>query len=83
LGRVDIEDMLDVLFLLIVLLSMVAVFRLARRRSAWRTERRVGGRRKTGESARIDTQRKLGELRDLGSLSQEEFETAETRVREE
>jgi hypothetical protein len=75
--------MLDVFFLLIVLLSMVGAFRIARRRSAWRTERRVGGTRKTGGSARIDTQRKLGELRDLGSLSEEEFETAETRVREE
>ena len=65
--------MLDVFFLFIVLLSMVGVFRFARRRSAWRTERRMGGKRSTGESERINTLRKLAELQDSGSLSEEEF----------
>jgi hypothetical protein len=83
LGRVDIEDMLDVLFLLIVLLGMVGVFRVGRRLSAWRSERRVGGKRGTSESQQAQTVRKLAMLRDSGSLSEEEFEAAMTRVRGE
>jgi hypothetical protein len=75
--------MLDVFFLFIVLLSMVGVFRFARRRSAWRSERRVGGKRGANESLQTDTVRKLARLRDSGSLSDEEFEAAKTRVRGE
>jgi hypothetical protein len=40
----------------------------------------MGSKRGTGESARIDTFRKLDELRDSGSLSEEEFEAARARV---
>ena len=80
---VDIEDMLDVFFLLIVLLSLVGVFRLARRLSIWRSERRVGGKRGTSASQQTDTVRKLASLRDSGSLSEEEFEAAKIRIRGE
>lgn len=75
--------MLDVFFVLIVLLSMVGVFRIARGLSAWRSERRVGGKRGTSESQQTDTVRKLAGLRDSESLSEEEFEAAKTRVRGE
>jgi len=74
---------LDVLFLVIVLAMIVGGVRIARRLSAWsmkRFERRLGRKRTTGESARIDTLRKLAELRASGSLSDEEFEAAKARV---
>jgi hypothetical protein len=74
---------LDVCFLLIVLATMVSIFRITRRLTAWRIERRMGGKRGTGQSARVDTLRKLSELRDSGSLSEEEFEAAQARVRQE
>lgn len=77
---------LDVLFLVIVMALIVGGVRIAHRLTAWsmkRFERRMGGKRRTGESARIDSLRKLGELRDSGSLSEEEFEAAKTRVRAE
>jgi biopolymer transport protein ExbB/TolQ len=73
--------MLDVVFLLIVLASMLAAFRVVRRLSAWRIERRAGRKRGTGEAERADTLRKLARLRDSGSLSEEEFEAAQARVR--
>ena len=74
---------LDVFFLLIVLAMIVGCARIARRLSAWsmkRLERRLGSKRTTGESARVDTLRKLAELRASGSLSDEEFEAAKARV---
>ena len=71
---------LDVFFLLIVLATMIGVARIARRLTAWRIERRMGRKRGTGESDRVDTLRRLSELRDSGSLSEEEFEAARTRV---
>jgi hypothetical protein len=74
---------LDAFFLLIVLATMVSMFRIARRLTAWRIERRMDGKRGTGESARVDTLRKLSELRDSGSLSEEELEAAQARVRQE
>jgi hypothetical protein len=83
LGGVDIKDMLDVLFLLIVLLSMVGVFRVARGLSVWRSERRVGGERGTSASQQTLTVQKLASLRDSGSLSEEEFEAAKIRIGEE
>ena len=73
--------MLDVVFLLIVLASMFGAFRVVRRLSAWRIERLVGSKRGTGEAERTDTLRKLARLRDSGSLSEEEFEAAQARVR--
>jgi uncharacterized membrane protein len=82
-GRVDIEDMLDVFFVLIVLAFMLVVFRVVRRLSVWRIERRTGSERGTGESERADSLRKLTRLRDSGSLSEEEFEAAQGRVRQE
>jgi hypothetical protein len=83
LDRVDIKDMLDVLFLLIVLLSMVGVFRVARGLSGWRSERRVDGERGTSASQQTRTVQRLASLRDSGSLSEEEFEAAKIRIREE
>ena len=77
---------LDVLFLLIVLAMIVGIASITRRLSAWskvRFERRRGSKRGTGEPERIDTLQKLGELRDSGSLSEQEFEAAEGRVRRE
>jgi Kef-type K+ transport system membrane component KefB len=74
---------LDVFFLLIVLAIMIGVVRIARRLTAWRIERRMGGKRGTGESEQVDTLRRLSELRNSGSLSEEEFEAAKARVREE
>ena len=71
---------LDVFFLLIVLAMIVGGVRIARRLSAWRSERRMGSKRSTGESERIDTLRELADLRDSGSLSEEEFEAAKARV---
>lgn len=74
---------LDVVFLVFVLAMIVGAIRIARRLTAWskkRFERRMGGKQRTGESERIDTLRKLDELRDSGSLSQEEFEAARARV---
>lgn len=74
---------LDVLYLLIVLAMIGGIAWIARRLSAWseeRWERRMGRRRGTGESERIDTLRKLAELRDSGSLSEEEFDAARARV---
>jgi hypothetical protein len=73
--------MLDVVFLLIVLAIMLAAFRVVRRLSAWRIERRVGRKRGTGEAERTGTLLKLERLRDSGSLSEEEFEAAQARVR--
>jgi putative oligomerization/nucleic acid binding protein len=74
---------LDVFFLLIVLAIMISVVRIARRLTAWRIERRMGSKRGAGESERVDTLRKLSNLRDSGSLSEEEFEAAKGRVRQE
>jgi hypothetical protein len=74
---------LDLFFLLIVLAIMAAVVRIARRLSAWRSERRMGGKRGKGESARIDSLRKLARLRDEGSLSEEQFEAGQARVHRE
>jgi hypothetical protein len=74
---------LDIFYLLIVLAMIVGGVRIARRLSAWRIERRMGGKRATGGSERIKTLRKLARLRDSGALSEEEFETAKARVREE
>ena len=74
---------LDVFYLLIVLAMIVGGVRIAGRLSAWseeRWERRMGRKRRTGEPERIDTLRKLAELRDSGSLSEEEFEAAKARV---
>jgi hypothetical protein len=71
---------LDAFFLLIVLAMIVGGVRIAGRLSAWRSERRMGSKRSTGESERIDTLRKLSELREAGSLSGEEFEAAKARV---
>ena len=74
---------LDVFYLLIVLAMIVGGVRIARRLSAWRIERRMGGKRVTGESERIKTLGKLAQLRDSGALSEEDFETAKARVLEE
>ena len=77
---------LDLFYLLIVLAMIVGGVRIARRSSAWseeRWERRMGRKRRTGESEQIDTLQKLAELRDSGSLSEEEFEAAKARVRRE
>ena len=77
---------LDAVFLLIVLAMIVGAVRIAPRMSAWskqRFERRKGSKRRTGDSARIDTLRNLDELRDSGSLSEEEFEAAKARVHRE
>jgi hypothetical protein len=74
---------LDVLFLLIVLAVMGGLFRITRRLSAWRSERRMGGKRGTGESARTAHLRELARLRDEGSLTEEEFEAAQVRVHRE
>jgi hypothetical protein len=71
---------LDALFLLLVLAIMAGAFRIARRLSAWRSERRMGSKRGGGESERIDNLRELARLRDEGSLSEEEFEAAQARV---
>ena len=70
---------LDALFLLLVLAIMAGVFRIARRLSAWRSERRMGKRGK-GEFDWIDDLQELARLRDEGSLSEEEFEAAQARV---
>ena len=74
---------LDVFYLLVVLAMIVGGVRIARRLTAWRIERRMGGKRSTGEPQRINTLRKLAELRDSGSLSEEEFEAAKARVLKE
>jgi len=74
---------LDVFYLLIVLTMILGGVRIARRLSAWRIERRMGGKRSTGKSERINSLRKLAELQDSGSLSKEEFEAAKARVLEE
>jgi biopolymer transport protein ExbB/TolQ len=77
---------LDVFYLLIVLAMIVGGVRIAGRLSAWseeRWERRMGRKRRTGKSERIDNLQKLAELRDSGSLSEEEFEAAKARVRRE
>ena len=74
---------LDVFYLLVVLAMIVGGARIARRLTAWRIERRMGGKRSTGESERINTLRKLAELRDSGSLSEEEFAAAKARVLKE
>jgi hypothetical protein len=74
---------LDVFYLLVVLAMVFGGVRIARRLTAWRTERRMGRKRSTGESERINTLRKLAELQDSGSLSEEEFEAAKARVLEE
>ncbi len=74
-------ELLDIFYLLIVLAILVAVYRITRRLSVWRIERRVGSARGTGETERTDTLRKLGRLRDSGSLSEEDFDAAEERVR--
>jgi hypothetical protein len=71
---------LDALTLLIALAMIVGGARLARRLTAWRIERRMGTKRGTWESEEGDTLRKLAELRDSGSLSEEEFEAARARV---
>jgi Short C-terminal domain len=74
---------LDALSLVLVLAILVGVARIARRLTAWRIERRIGSKRGTGKAERLGTLRRLSELRDSGSLSEEEFEAAKTRVREE
>ena len=76
---------LDVLFLVIVMALIVGAVRIAHRLTTWSRKRfeRRAAKRRTGESARTDSLRNLGELRDLGSLSEEEFEAAKTRVRGE
>ena len=74
---------LDVFYLLVVLAMIVGGARIARRLTAWRIERRMGSKRSTGESERINTLRKLAELRDSGSLSAEEFAAAKARVLKE
>lgn len=73
---------LDVLFLVIVMSLIVGAVRIAHRLSAWSRKRfeRRAAKRRTGEPARTDSLRKLGELRNEGSLSEEEFEAAKTRV---
>jgi hypothetical protein len=75
------EVVLDLFYLLIVLAILVVVYRITRRLSVWRIERRIGSERGPGETERTDTLRKLGRLRDSGSLSEEDFEAAEERVR--
>jgi tryptophan 2,3-dioxygenase len=74
-------ELLDLFYLLIVLAILVAVYRITRRLSVWRIERRIGSARGTGETERTDTLRKLAMLRDSGSLSEEDFDAAEERVR--
>ncbi len=77
---------LDVFYLLIVLAIIVGGVRIAGRLSAWseeRWERRMGRKRRTGELERIDTLQKLAQLRDSGSLSEEEFDAAKARVLQE
>jgi hypothetical protein len=77
---------LDIFYLLIVLAMIVGGVRIAGRLSAWseeRWERRMGRKRRTGESEQIDTLQNLAELRDSGSLSEEEFEAAKARVLQE
>ncbi len=74
---------LDALFLLLVLAIMFGVARVARRLTAWRIERRVGRKRGTGKPERLETMRRLSELRNSGALSEEEFEAAKARVRQE
>jgi putative oligomerization/nucleic acid binding protein len=74
---------LDALSLVLVLAILVGVARIARLLTAWRIERRSGSKRKTGKAERLDTVRRLSELRDSGALSEEEFLAAKTRVSEE
>jgi Short C-terminal domain len=57
--------MADGVFLLIGLAFMFGAYRVVRRLTAWR----------------IDTLQKLARLRNSGSLSDEEFEAAQARVR--